>query len=223
MPRGPRVNVGGFVYHVRNRANARLPLFEGDADYELLLAVLGEAHRRVDMRTIGYCIMPNHFHLVVWARADGDVSQFMRWLTVTHTQRWHAWRGTPGAGHVSGARRGSGGWRPNGAWNRPSVPAADRESTTRVPDPIMPAASHCGLTGDGLLGGDLDKGDHVGNRRAWLLDEDDAAVRLVRERTRTGRPCGPAEFVERLQKLLGRRLTPKKRGRKPKRKKPKAE
>ena len=82
---------------------------------------------------------------------------------------------------------------------------------------------HCGLRADDLLSGDLEQADHVGNWRAWLLDEDDAAVRLLRDRTRTGRPCGPAEFVERLQKLLGRRLTPKKRGRKPKRKKPKAE
>ena len=59
--------------------------------------------------------------------------------------------------------------------------------------------------------------------RAWLLDEDDAAVRMLRERTRTGRPRGPAEFVERLAKLLGRPLAPKKRGRKPKRKKRKAD
>ena len=48
-------------------------------------------------------------------------------------------------------------------------------------------------------------------------------MRMVRERTRTGRPRGPPEFVERLAKLLGRPLAPKKRGRKPKRKKRKAD
>jgi len=63
----------------------------------------------------------------------------------------------------------------------------------------------------------------VGDWRAWLLDEDDPAVRLLRDRTRTGRPCGPAEFVARLENLLGRPLAPRKRGRKPKRKKPNAE
>jgi len=100
MPRAARVNRGGVAYHVLNRANARLTLFDADEDYEAMLAVLGEAHGRVAMRTLGYCIMPNHWHLVLWPREDGDLSEFMRWLTVTHTQRYHASRRTAGGGHV---------------------------------------------------------------------------------------------------------------------------
>ncbi len=92
--------MGGIVYHVLNRANARLRLFRAEAEYELFLAVLAAAHERVSMRTIGYCVMPNHWHLVLWPRAEGDLSEFMRWLTVTHTQRWHAARGTAGRGHL---------------------------------------------------------------------------------------------------------------------------
>src|SRR5260370_42608598 len=42
--------------------------------------------------------MPNHWDLVLWPRDDGDLSEFMRWLTVTHTQRWHAYRHTAGTG-----------------------------------------------------------------------------------------------------------------------------
>ena len=44
--------------------------------------------------------MPNHFHLLLWPREDGDLSLFMRWLTVTHTQRWHAHHRTSGTGHL---------------------------------------------------------------------------------------------------------------------------
>ncbi|MCE5277103.1 MAG: transposase, partial [Planctomycetaceae bacterium] len=51
-------------------------------------------------RTIGYCIMPNHWHLVLWPREDGDLSAFIRWLTLTHTQRVHARHGTAGSGHI---------------------------------------------------------------------------------------------------------------------------
>ena len=80
------------------------------------------------------------------------------------------------------------------------------------------AAGHWGPEGDELLRGDLEQAGHVGTWRAWLPDEDDRAVRLLRQRTRTGRPCGPAEFLERLEKLLGRALPPKKQGRKPKNK-----
>jgi len=100
MPRAVRVNVGGIAYHVLNRSNARLPLFECDAGYELLIRVLGEAQQRVSMRLVGYCLMPNHWHLVLWPRRDGALSEFMRWLTVTHTQRWHAAHGSAGSGHV---------------------------------------------------------------------------------------------------------------------------
>jgi len=90
MPRSARVTTGGIAYHVLNRSNARLGLFECDADYELLVRTLAEAHDHVAMRTVGYCIMPNHWHLVLWPRGDGELSEFMRWLTVAHTQRWHA-------------------------------------------------------------------------------------------------------------------------------------
>ena len=92
--------MGGMVCHVLNRANARLPLFEGPADYELFEQTLEQAHQRVAMRTLAYCVMPNHWHLVLWPRADGDLAEFMRWLTVAHTQRWHAAHGTTGTGHV---------------------------------------------------------------------------------------------------------------------------
>jgi len=100
MPRANRISQGGVTYHVLNRANARMTLFESDADYALMRSVLVEAHSRIPMRTLGYCIMPNHWHLLLRPREDGELSEFMRWLTVTHTQRWHAAHGTAGTGHV---------------------------------------------------------------------------------------------------------------------------
>ena len=44
--------------------------------------------------------MPNHWHLVLWPREEGELSAFVRWLTLTHTQRWHAHRHSAGRGHV---------------------------------------------------------------------------------------------------------------------------
>jgi len=77
-----------------------MPIFERPEDYELFEQVLAQAHERVAMRTVSYCVMPNHWHLVLWPRKDGDLSAFMRWLTLTHTQRWHSAKGTSGAGHL---------------------------------------------------------------------------------------------------------------------------
>ena len=100
MPRPLRAAGGGLVYHVLNRSNARLALFEDAGDYDAFVRVLAEADRRVPVRPLAYCVMPNHFHLILWPRDDGDLSRFMRWLTLTHTQRWHAHRRTAGTGHL---------------------------------------------------------------------------------------------------------------------------
>lgn len=98
MGRPPRTNLGGLVYHVLNRANARSCIFENDGDYVAFEAVLEEATSRFQMRLLSYCVMPNHWHLIVYPRNDGDLSAFTGWLTLTHTQRWHAHRGTSGSG-----------------------------------------------------------------------------------------------------------------------------
>ena len=100
MGRPRRAAQGGIIYHVLNRANGRLPIFDGDGDYLAFLDVVDEARRRVDMRILAWCVMPNHWHFVLWPRNDGDLSSFTGWLTLTHTQRWHAHRRSAGFGHV---------------------------------------------------------------------------------------------------------------------------
>ena len=44
--------------------------------------------------------MPNHFHLVLYPEIDGEIKKFMHWLTLTHTQRYHAKNKTIGYGHL---------------------------------------------------------------------------------------------------------------------------
>jgi putative transposase len=100
MGRPLRNAEGGLIYHALNRANARLAIFDGDADYAAFERVLAQAVARHEMRLLADCLMPNHFHLLLWPRADGDLSRFMRWLTLTHTQRRHAHRRTAGTGHL---------------------------------------------------------------------------------------------------------------------------
>jgi putative transposase len=100
MGRPSRAAEGGYVYHVLNRANARLKIFSNDADYLAFEQILLEAVGRTQTRLLAYCLMPNHWHLVVWPRKDGELSKFIGWLTLTHTQRWHAHRQSIGSGHL---------------------------------------------------------------------------------------------------------------------------
>lgn len=100
MPRRPRCCPAGTCYHVLNRAVARLPLFERAADYEAFTEVLLDALCKEPLPIFAYSLMPNHWHFVVRPDADHQVSSFFRWLTHTHTMRWHACHRTVGTGHL---------------------------------------------------------------------------------------------------------------------------
>jgi putative transposase len=100
MGRPKRAAEGGLVYHVLNRANARMTIFENEGDYEAFERVLEEAVARTKTRLLAYCVMPNHWHFVLWPQDDGELSNFTGWLTLTHTQRWHVHRQSIGSGHV---------------------------------------------------------------------------------------------------------------------------
>lgn len=100
MPRRARFAPGGLVYHVLNRAVARTRLFDKPADYDAFERVLAEAHERHPLRILSCCLMPNHWHFIVWPGRDGLLTDFFRWLTHTHTMRWHAHRHSSGTGHL---------------------------------------------------------------------------------------------------------------------------
>ena len=100
MPRADRIDVADIIYHAINRANARMQIFNEDKDYLLFEKVLREAKGKFNMRLLSYCVMPNHWHLALYPKKDGDLQIFMRWVSMTHTQRWHAQHKTAGSGHL---------------------------------------------------------------------------------------------------------------------------
>ena len=100
MSRAPRVDVGQEIYHIINRSNGRVSIFNTQKDYLHFERLLEEAKKLTDMRIIAYCIMPNHWHLVLYPKKDGDLSKFMQWLTLTHTQQYHVRTNTVGYGHI---------------------------------------------------------------------------------------------------------------------------
>jgi putative transposase len=63
-----RVDVGGVTYQVLNRANFRSLLFKKPAHYQDFLAIVEESLSFLPMRTLAYCLMPNHWHLLLHPR-----------------------------------------------------------------------------------------------------------------------------------------------------------
>ena len=78
-----------------------MKLFGRPGDYEAFVKLLREAAKRFPgVRVLDYCIMPNHWHLVLWPRKDGELARFMMRLTITHARRWLEYRKLVGTGHV---------------------------------------------------------------------------------------------------------------------------
>ena len=73
MPRAPRQAPGGIVYHVLNRSVGRRPIFDDGADFAAFVRVLDEAVGKYSTRLLAWCVMSNHWHLVLWPRQDGGL------------------------------------------------------------------------------------------------------------------------------------------------------
>jgi len=100
MPRGRRCYPGGTPFHVLNRGNNRQTLFDTPGDYEAFIRVVKETLLIVSLRILAYCLMPNHWHFVLWPQVDRELSHFMHQLTTTHVRRWHKAHHSEGTGHV---------------------------------------------------------------------------------------------------------------------------
>jgi putative transposase len=100
MPRRPRGATGKFIFHVLNRAVEGTVLFETPDDYRRFLDILVAGMRLFPVRVFAYCLMPNHWHIVIWPCTDEALSGFMRWVTAMHAQSWRRFRGSEGRGAV---------------------------------------------------------------------------------------------------------------------------
>jgi putative transposase len=87
-----------MCYHVLNRGNGRAKVFHKKGDFAAFVELMAEANERLPLRILGYVLLPNHFHLVLWPRGDGDLSRWMQWLLTAHVRRHHRQYG--GSGHL---------------------------------------------------------------------------------------------------------------------------
>jgi REP element-mobilizing transposase RayT len=88
MARKLRIQYPGAVYHVMNRGDRREAIFKDDQDYQCFLRTMGEACQKAQWQAHAYCLMPNHFHLVVETPRPTLVAG-MKWLLGTYTSRFN--------------------------------------------------------------------------------------------------------------------------------------
>ena len=214
-----RVAPGGMVFHVLNRGVGRMRLFHSDGDYVAFENILEETLAVQPMRVCAYCLMPNHWHLVLWPKRDGDLAAFMQRLTVTHVTRWQRHRKQVGYGHVyqgrfksfpissdeyfyqvvryaernalrAGLCRRAEQWRWSSLWRRESGTAAQQKLLSEWPLPIP-------------------------SRWARLVNEvqTEAELQALRKCVNRGQPFGPESWIDQCVRKLGLESAMRPRGR----------
>lgn len=88
MPRPPRIEYHNACYHVMNRGAAKNQIFCNEKSYEIFLEILGEACEKFEVIVHCYCLMTNHYHLLVQT-PKANLSKFMHHLTFHYVRRYN--------------------------------------------------------------------------------------------------------------------------------------
>lgn len=217
MPRTARSVEAGLVYHVLNRGNGRLRLFRKDADFEAFERVLGEGLERYPVDLLTYCLMGNHWHLVLRPQTDEGLGRLMGWVGVTHVRRHHEHCNTRGGGHLYQGRF-------------KSFPVDEDEHFLRLCRYVEANAvraglvkraedwAWCGLHARRHRGKPFTLADWPVDRpRNWTADVNEPLARddlqAVRTSVNRGRPLGDPVWVESTARRLGLEFTLRNPGR----------
>lgn len=213
MPRTARAIEGGMIYHVLNRGNGRMRIFHKPGDDEAFERVLAEGLDRYAVELLTYCLMPNHWHLVVRPRTDEALGRWMRWVGVTHVRRHQEHYHSRGGGHLyqgrfksfpvaeddyfvalcryveanalrAGLVERAEGWRWSGLWRR-----AQKDAKVELPLATWPV-------------------ERSRNWVAWVNRElNDEQLGTLRTCVERGRPFGSESWVQRTAARLGLEFT----------------
>ena len=90
MPRIARALADNCLYHIINRGNGRQQVFHKDGDYRAFIDLMLHAREKHPIRIYAWCLMPNHFHLLVQPEQADQLNKYMQWLMTSHVRRYHS-------------------------------------------------------------------------------------------------------------------------------------
>ena len=211
MPRTARAVEPGTIYHVLNRGNGRMKLFHKPGDFDAFVKVLSEGLERYPVDLLTYCLMSNHWHLVLRPRTAAVLGRFMGWVGVTHVRRHHAHYRTRGGGHLYQGRF-------------KSFPVQDDGHFLTVCRYVEANALRAGMVDraeDWPYGGLSSRSGRSGKVSVspWPVDRprdwaklvnamvDDGALDSLRESVNGGKPYGSEQWVAQTARRLGLEFT----------------
>lgn len=224
MGRPLRPDGKGLVDHAINRGNNREVVFIDDEDHLAFLSSLGRTQLRYPFRLHGYCLMSNHFHLLLRPEPTTTISRILQSLTVAHTWRYHGRHRT--SGHVWQGRFKSPVVQSDGhLWAVLGYIEANPLRARMVADPAAYQGSSYPAHGEGRpdplldpppewadLGPD-ETARRIVRRRKVRDDQPADEVESIRRSLRGGLPFGEAAWVEEMAGKLGKKLERRSPGR----------
>lgn len=215
MARISRIVVPGFPHHVTQRGVRSMDVFHSDEDRHAYLCFLSEEAARFGMDILTWCLMTNHVHFIVvpqsetsLARGFGEAHRrYTRMKNFSQGVRGYLFQGRFGScvldqQHLLAAARYV-------AWN----PVAAGMVKTPWEYPWSSIRFHGGLVDHDPLVKDRTLLGLIKDWGEFLSSEERAESELLRRATRTGRPAGDEQFVEKVESLTGRDLKRKPAGR----------
>jgi putative transposase len=219
MPRAARTVFADLPHHITQRGNRREDVFFDDDDRETYLTWLGEYAAKFHVEVAAYCLMRNHIHLILIPSTEDGLQNLLKPLHMRYAQRLN--RKRQQQGHIWQGRYFSSVLDPD--YFRSCLRYVERNPVrARVVRkaetyPWSSARGHCGLAKDALLKAKpawRSDFDDIDNWSKWLAEPDEeAALLILRRNAMMGLPCGSERFVNRVEKLAGRNLHFKPRGR----------
>lgn len=221
MARIPRAATPDTVYHVLNRANGREGIFQKEQDYAAFMKILVEGKEKYDMRLLAFCIMPNHWHLVLYPRSGEDLSQFMRFVTHTHTQRFHTHYHTVGYGHLYQGRFKSFPVQDDNYFlqvcryvERNPIRAGLAEKIADWPWSSAWVRTHGSVEQQRILADwPVEKPEYYEKWADTLSEDEEKKLEEIRSAVKRSAPFGESEWVRSVAEKLGLESTLRKRGR----------
>lgn len=220
MARLARIVLPGIPHHVTQRGNRREPVFFEADDYREYLKLLASAAEKAETRILAYCLMPNHVHLIL---VPGNEDGLRATLADTHRRytgrinarnKWtgHLWQGRFGSVAMDEEHLAS-------AIRYVSLNPVRARLVARAREwEWSSVRAHLAGKSDGIV--DVTPALERFPDFAALLSaaEEEEKLQAIRKAETTGRPLGSGSWLESMEALTGRTLTPRKRGPKPKRK-----
>ncbi len=211
MPRRARTVAPGYPHHVIQRGNNRETVFFDDEDRSVYLFLLKKYSEVWQSPIICYCLMTNHVHLLARPALGESLQKMMQGLTLCYTQHINRKRLRTGRlwesrYHSCIVDEDAYLW----AVARYIEQNPLRAAIVKSPEDYMfsSAAAHMGFVQDPVLGEDLlgegQVKEYVEFIKAGISSEH---LRDIRKSTKTGRPLGTDEFLAKMERQLGRRLT----------------